>query len=385
MDKIGNSIVATSKVDLHSEHAYIKAVENLLDSIGGMGKFVKPGMKVLLKPDLFSSPHDLKSQPTSKALIVAVAELISKHGGVVLIADSPFVDNGNISEVWRQCGLLDLADNQTINLVNLEKYGATPVTFKTYVYYISKLVFDTDLIVNLPKLRLDPITYFAGAISNMLGVLPGNHKSKILQHAQSSSIVAQKLCDLITAVSPALTIMDAVNLSDKNGHISGEKILLASEDYVAIDVIAGYLCGLDASKNHLTLAASESGLGMGYLDSITIIGELDSHILNQNKNYSFMTKLNNSFQNLLNSVNYSYLKLLPQIDETRCDNCHLCSNVCPTKALAVEENTFKLTIKDAMCINCWCCRENCPNNAIITKSVTNLPQNGSIYRKNCVV
>lgn len=385
MDKIGNSIVATSKVDLHNEHTYRSTVEQLLDQLGGIGKFVKPGMKVLLKPDLVSHPDDPKCLPTSTELIMAVAKLVKSRQASVVIADSPFVDNGDIHEVWRHCGLIEKAREHNIGLVNLEKYGSRPVTFKTDAYYLSRLVFDADLIINLPKLRLDPISLYAGAISNMLGLLPGNHKSKILQYANSSKTVAQKMCDLIAAVNPALTIMDAVNLMNENGQISGEKLLLASEDYVAIDVIAGHLFGIDADKNSLTRAASDSGLGMGYLDSIIIRGVLDAGQFSYSKNYSFISKLSNSFRNILNSVNYSYLKLLPQIDEAKCDNCQLCSKVCPTKALTVEKNTYKLMIKDSMCINCWCCRENCPNNAIVTKSVTNLPQNGTIYRKNCVV
>lgn len=385
MDKIGNSIVATSTVDQHNEHAYNQALEHLLSQLGGIERYVQPGMKVLLKPDLFSSPKEPGSQSTSAALIFAVAQKVRENGGEVIIADSPFVDNGDIREVWRHCQLIEPAREHKAHLVNLEKYGSRPVTFETDVYYLSQLIFDVDLIINLPKLRFDPITTFAGAISNMLGILPGNHKSKILQYANSSSTVSQKLCDLIAAVSPALTIMDGVNLINRNGEISGEKLLLASEDYVAVDVIAGYLCGLEPEKNNLTAAASESGLGMGYLDNIDVVGDIDPGSFGGSNNYSFISKLSNSFQKLINSVNYSYLKLMPQIDEAKCDNCYLCSKICPTKALAVEENSYKLTVKSSMCINCWCCRENCPNNAIVTKAITNIPQNGTIYRKNCVV
>lgn len=54
------------------------------------------------------------------------------------------------------------------------------------------------------------------------------------------------------------------------------------------------------------------------------------------------------------------------IDEESCVDCGLCTGVCPTEALILEPQTFKLKFRRSHCIVCEQCVPTCPVGAIST-------------------
>ncbi|MCL1467649.1 NIL domain-containing protein [Argonema galeatum] len=54
------------------------------------------------------------------------------------------------------------------------------------------------------------------------------------------------------------------------------------------------------------------------------------------------------------------------IDEDVCVHCGLCTGVCPTEALNLEPQTFKLAFTRSRCIVCEQCIPTCPVQAIST-------------------
>ena len=54
------------------------------------------------------------------------------------------------------------------------------------------------------------------------------------------------------------------------------------------------------------------------------------------------------------------------INEEQCVDCGLCTGVCPTEALVLDPDTFKLTFRRSRCIVCEQCIPACPVQAIST-------------------
>ena len=54
------------------------------------------------------------------------------------------------------------------------------------------------------------------------------------------------------------------------------------------------------------------------------------------------------------------------IDEDSCVHCGLCTGICPTEALTLDPNTFRLTFTRSRCIVCEQCIPTCPVQAIST-------------------
>lgn len=54
------------------------------------------------------------------------------------------------------------------------------------------------------------------------------------------------------------------------------------------------------------------------------------------------------------------------IDEDLCVHCGLCTGVCPTEALTLAPDSFKLTFTRSRCVVCEQCIPTCPVQAIST-------------------
>ena len=55
-----------------------------------------------------------------------------------------------------------------------------------------------------------------------------------------------------------------------------------------------------------------------------------------------------------------------QIDEEACVHCGLCTGVCPTEALTLAPDTFRLHFQRSRCVVCEQCIPTCPVQAIST-------------------
>ncbi|WP_035986674.1 NIL domain-containing protein [Leptolyngbya sp. KIOST-1] len=54
------------------------------------------------------------------------------------------------------------------------------------------------------------------------------------------------------------------------------------------------------------------------------------------------------------------------VDEDLCVHCGLCTGVCPTRALSLDGETYRLTFARSRCIVCEQCVPTCPVQAIST-------------------
>ncbi|MGC9502924.1 NIL domain-containing protein [Baaleninema sp.] len=65
-------------------------------------------------------------------------------------------------------------------------------------------------------------------------------------------------------------------------------------------------------------------------------------------------------------INVSIASGSIEIDENRCVDCGLCTGVCPTQALTLDPETFRLQFARSRCIVCEQCIPTCPVQAIST-------------------
>ena len=65
------------------------ALEGLLHPLGGMAAFVKPGNRVLLKPNLLTGANPGKECTTRAELVYCVAQMVEASGGKPFLGDSP--------------------------------------------------------------------------------------------------------------------------------------------------------------------------------------------------------------------------------------------------------------------------------------------------------
>jgi L-aspartate semialdehyde sulfurtransferase ferredoxin len=68
----------------------------------------------------------------------------------------------------------------------------------------------------------------------------------------------------------------------------------------------------------------------------------------------------------LRDINVSVANGEIAIDDESCVDCGLCTGVCPTQALILDPESFRLKFKRSLCIVCEQCVPACPVGAIST-------------------
>ena len=76
------------------------AIRRAVGLLGGMQNFVKPGSRVLLKPNLLSARLPEEGVDTHPEVVRAAARLVKEAGAKVWVGDSPGGYGKNIDEVF---------------------------------------------------------------------------------------------------------------------------------------------------------------------------------------------------------------------------------------------------------------------------------------------
>jgi uncharacterized protein (DUF362 family)/Pyruvate/2-oxoacid:ferredoxin oxidoreductase delta subunit len=340
-----------------------------LEPLGGLGHFVKPGMKVLVKPNLLSAKGPDRAITTHPELVGLVATMARDLGAEVMIGDAPGGGRAQTPRVWHETGLAKVAQRENLSLVNFELEGTRPVQVGERTYYVARPVLEADLVINLPKLKTHVLTLMTGGIKNCFGAIPGFRKAIYHKDAPNPRHFAHIIVDVFSIVNPGLTIMDAVLAMEGEGPSSGQArhlgLLLASADTVALDTVAAEIIGLPPEKVHLIRYAAEAGLGIGSLPAIKLVGEPLERVrvadfkLTSNRKMELLPKF------VADAIT-PFIWLLPKVEKSDCIKCGDCVKACPTSALS-QNGSFPVLDKQ-LCINCWCCHEMCPTRAISIES-----------------
>jgi uncharacterized protein (DUF362 family)/Pyruvate/2-oxoacid:ferredoxin oxidoreductase delta subunit len=358
-------IVSVLACESYDPDAVRRTLEALVAPLGGMSAFVRPGMRVLLKPNLLSAAEREKAVTTHPAVVRGVAELVRAAGGTVSIGDSPAGPIECSSTVLRASGMSEAAALLGASLLPFNE-----VTWKRLDgrdYFLARPVLEADLVINLPKLKTHAFARYTGAVKNLFGVIPGGRKREIHMRAPGIADFSRALVDVLELVRPALTIMDGIIGQEGEGPgVRGMPrfygCLAASQDPVALDSVLCAAMGFRPGEVlHLAQAASR-GLGVDDPGAIQLVG--DAAALRFERVKLPRTHWYFRAPSWLTAPIHRSARLQPAVEDLRCMGCGQCAVVCPRDAITPgQPPTFDL---DA-CIGCMCCAEICPQGAIRTR------------------
>jgi len=357
------SVVACSA---YEPHLVREAVAASLAPLGGMNQFVRPGMRVLLKPNLLAAAEPERAVTTHPLVVQAVAELAQQTGGTVMIGDSPAGPIENNPQVWRKSGMAQVAAQVGATLAPFD--GVTWKRLNTTDYFIARPVLEADLVINLPKLKTHTFTLYTGAIKNLFGVIPGTRKRDVHTRALGVQDFSQALVDVLELLRPPLTIMDAVlgqegNGPGKSGTPRRYGCLAASQDPVALDAVMTQAMGYRPNQVlHLVLAAARS-LGETNLEAIQVEG--DRSVLAFGPVRLPPMHWYFSAPTWFGTLAQRAMRVRPRLAASACAGCGRCVEVCPRQVITPgKPPLFDLE----QCIGCFCCappicpssRTSCP-------------------------
>jgi uncharacterized protein (DUF362 family)/Pyruvate/2-oxoacid:ferredoxin oxidoreductase delta subunit len=229
---------------------------------------------------------------------------------------------------------------------------------------------EIDVVITVPKLKTHTLTKFTGATKILFGVVPG--LTKPAYHLKFAEIenFCDMLLDILVYVRPSLSVMDGVIGMEGDGPGSSGNpkktgIILASEDSVALDVVASSIIGMKPDEVPILKRAKERGLTTGILSDINVVGVKPEDAAIKFRPPAVHAGISKALSNKgLRSLLLRYTVSYP-VANSKCIRCGVCKQNCPAGAIIIKG---KAHMDMGKCIRCYCCHELCPHKAIDLKT-----------------
>lgn len=358
-------------------------LSELLAMMKGIEQFVKSDERILLKPNLLAAVKPEKAATTHPSIVAAVGRLVKQAGASSVLIDSPgsgYPHTANmLDKVYRATGMYAAAEQAGIEVSLDTGYQTVSYLEGHYVKRLEVLtpILKADGALNLCKLKTHGFLGMTGAVKNSFGIIPGLTKPGYHANLKKPGQFAGMCLDLISFLSPRLSIMDAVIGMEGTGPQNGTPRyigwLLASTSPLALDCAAGEIIGLKREDNYVLLEAEKRGMTPNRIQHVELIGAAveDLRVPNYKLPATILSGLGSSFLQVIGPVFRNAFTVRPQVVPERCVGCGFCRDACPVQVISMVENHAE--IKQRHCIRCYCCHEMCPHDAIGLKQ-------GTLYR-----
>ncbi len=215
-----------------------KSLETLLEPFGGMAAFVKPGNRVLLKPNLLTGARPDKECTTRSQLVYVVAQMVIEAGGKPFLGDSPAF--GSAKGVAVANGYQPILDELNLPIIDFQGVRYQTVSEEFNHLLLSKEAMEADVVINLPKVKSHAQLVLTLGVKNLFGCVPGKMKAWWhMEAGKDANRFGEMLVETARTINPNLTILDGIIGHEGNGPSGGEPrslgILGASPDVFALD------------------------------------------------------------------------------------------------------------------------------------------------------
>ncbi len=244
-----------------------------LSAIGGMGRFVKPGDDVIVKPNICVDYRSFEYGATTNPVVVAtlVQECLGAGAKRVRVMDLPF--GGAPESAYATSGIAAAvtAAGGEMEVMNSAKYREVEIPEGRDItrWPVYQDVLNTDVFIDVPIAKHHSLARLTLGGKNLMGV--------ILNRGGIHNNLGQRIADLVSLLRPTLTVVDAVRVLRAHGPTGGSlddveltNTVIASHDLVAADAYATTLFGLTGADIDYVRAAADMGLGTLNLGGIKI-------------------------------------------------------------------------------------------------------------------
>ncbi|OGD19415.1 MAG: hypothetical protein A2Y70_08730, partial [Candidatus Aminicenantes bacterium RBG_13_64_14] len=349
-------------------------VETALAPLGTLRAFVRPGQRVLLKPNLLIPAPPERAITTHPAVVEAMIGLVREAGGEPFIADSPGGPLHNrlgMAALYRQSGMSDVARRTGVKLRSESDAVQVPTPEGALLKRLDLLKAwrEADVVISLPKLKTHNLTLISGALKNLFGLVPGLTKPGYHSKLADVDQFCDMLLDIVACVKPMLTVMDGVLGMEGDGPSTGGTprhigLILASADPVALDAVMCRVIGVDPDGLALFRAATRRGWWP--LD-ITVEGAPLGEVAVRDFRLPAARRAARPVRGrrMISRLVTRALTPRPVPRRGRCTACEDCVRMCPRRAITIAGRLA--VVDDERCIRCYCCHEICPEAAIDLK------------------
>ena len=271
------SIVAISHTNEkhRSPERVLGLVREAIGHLGGIGRYVKPGDTVLLKPNLtvfYSAEEGCTTDPLVVGALIRLAKEAGARQVIVGESSGEFFSSLECMEIT---GIAAVAEREGAELIDL---GSDKTPYRNIRLANGEVVprpavlLDADCVINIPKAKTHHYEPISGALKNWMGTC--NQVWRQRHHGDDDSI--PRFVSIMADRKPDLNVVDALIAGEGDGPIANQPIwcgcILASEDPVATDISISRLLGQEDSKIDFKYAAEGERQGLGTRTDIDYVG-----------------------------------------------------------------------------------------------------------------
>jgi uncharacterized protein (DUF362 family) len=238
-------------------------LEALLEPLGGMAAFVKPGDRVLLKPNLLTGARPTKECVTRPEVVFCVAQMVQEAGGQPFLGDGPAF--GSALGVAQANGYLPWVEELKLPIVEFsgDRYETVSQEFNHLL--LSKEAMAADVVINLPKVKSHVQLTLTMGTKNLFGCVPGKMKAWWhMEAGKDRDRFGAMLVETARTIGANLTILDGIIGHEGNGPSGGEprrlNLLAASADVFTLDRAVVAILGVDPAQVPTVAASQRLGL-----------------------------------------------------------------------------------------------------------------------------
>ena len=371
--------ICFSQVSDYDVNVLYTKLKNHFDTLGLNREFFE-GKRVVIKPNLVSDKSPDAAATTHPNLIYAIIQILNEYSIIPTIAESP---GGNytverMKKTYKICGLLQLEEKCKVVL----NYDVSSGPMKNEdgkavkMFNIITPILNSDIIIDVGKLKSHTLTTMTGTIKNLYGTIPGFEKFEL--HAshpgyESFSSMIVDLCSGLMKDRYVIAVTDAIIGMEGNGPTAGVPrfigALMTSLSPFVNDALSEYILGIE-NRVYIVQETRNRGFIGEDISSLEIIGDDPNKVrINDFKLGEVKTSgASIKFLNILSRKKYGRFFMPRPYVTQRCVGCMTCARNCPVQTIKKDKKTNKAKIDTKNCIRCYCCQELCPIAAVEIKS-----------------
>jgi uncharacterized protein (DUF362 family) len=248
-------------------------VRRAVAALGGMERFVRPGEKVLIKPNIGWDRLPEQAANTDPEVVAELVRLCRSAGaGRVVVTD---ISCNDPRRCFARSGIAAAAGAAGATVIAARDLRLVPAALgglAAGTEVIAELL-AADRVINVPVAKQHGLSQATLGMKNWIGVLgPGRNRLHQSIH--------RAIAELAATFRPTLTVMDATRVLLANGPQGGSLAdvrfvgaVAAGLDPVACDAWGAAQIGLDPQRLGFIREAEQRGLGSG---DPTLVRELGS-------------------------------------------------------------------------------------------------------------
>jgi uncharacterized protein (DUF362 family) len=248
-----------------------------VDGLGGMKRFVKPGNKVVIKPNMSFASGPAAASNTHPAVVSEVAKMCIEAGASkVSILDNVLnhpQDCLNLSKIPEVC---EVVQNTSVRVVTDRRFFRdVDVPRGTLIKKmgVASEVLDSDVLISVPVGKTHASSGVSLSMKGMMGLVFDRRPF----HSRG---LDESIVDMVTILKPNLVVIDGTRILGSGGpggpgEVIPLNLVIASTDMVAADaqmVALGTWYGRKfepSQVKHIKMAA-DKGLGRLDIDKLNV-------------------------------------------------------------------------------------------------------------------